>query len=144
MTTVQDTAGTADLANRVYRMMRDYLVDATERRTGMKLDELRKAGQERGPEAERFRDRWESICEDAFLQMRSRRSKEEFVAYFAENVGRAPHRLQQRDFADLSVKLMDGDDGWEQVKALAMLALSAHLHFIPGLRGPEREGRADD
>jgi CRISPR-associated protein Cmx8 len=64
------------------------------------------------------------ICESAFLAMRSRRSRQDFLEYFTSTFCATPQFLPDADYRALAEALMN-DDAWEEVKALAMLTISS-------------------
>lgn len=66
----------------------------------------------------------QKICMDAFLAMRSRRDQE-FIEYFTGTICSVPQFLPSDDYVFVSQALLE-EDGWERVKTLSMLALSAH------------------
>ena len=80
-----------------------------------------------------FREAEERICNDAFLAFRSRHDQD-FVAYFAGTICSVDHPLSSEDYQLLVKTLMTNPDpnplgkkvlSWEDVKAIAMIAVSA-------------------
>lgn len=119
---VEDSATTFDLATRVNVMTRAYVLRRSEARGEMKWQEFL-ALAENDPRRVAYRDTREKVCADAFLALRSRRSREDFVEYFTATICSVPQFLPATEYAGLAEALLDGDR-WEEVKALAMLALS--------------------
>ena len=66
----------------------------------------------------------QKLCMDVFLAMRSRRDHE-FIEYFAGTICSVPQFLPSENYVFVSQTLLE-DGGWEKVKTLSMLALSAH------------------
>jgi CRISPR-associated protein Cmx8 len=120
----------ADLPARVHRMVRAYVFHRTEERSGVAWDSI---SSEEDATTGRSRKRWPSgyvdirnrICEAAFLAMRSRRSRQDFVDYFTSTICAAPQFLPETDYYTLADTLLRDGDAWEDVKALAMLTVSS-------------------
>lgn len=120
-----------ELAQRVYSLVRSYVMRRTEVKSRYKWDSFRdrkvrdeQTGRERIDVPPPYREARERVCSDAFLRMRACRSREDFLAYFTGTICSVPQFLPQQDFLDLSSALLD-EARWEEVKALSMLALSA-------------------
>lgn len=110
-----------ELARRVHSMVRAYVGQKIKNRCGktwddFKASEYRDAG---------YRDAANKVCMDAFLAMRSRKEHREFLAYWTGTICSVPQFIQEAEFEEISLVLLD-PDRWEDVKSLAMLALSAH------------------
>jgi CRISPR-associated protein Cmx8 len=118
-----------NLASRVYEMVRAYAIRKTEGRCRISWESFRESRDETGrikvPEA--YREARHKICTDAFLAMRSRRSREEFRDYFIGSICSVPQYLPEDDYQAVAGAL--GSDGWEDVRSLAMLAMSAHARI---------------
>lgn len=119
---VQDSATTFDLATRVSEMTRAYVLRRTEVRTELTWQAYSALSGDDPPRGT-YRDAREKVCTDAFLALRSRRSREDFMGYFTSTICYGPQFLPPSEYAGLAGALLDGDR-WEEVKALAMLALS--------------------
>lgn len=127
MSVVQEQ--TVDLARRVHSIVREYVYRKTDARTNMKRADFPEivdpnTGRRRRQIPQDYLAAQRKVCEDAFLTMRSRRSRQDFVEYFTATICAVPHFLPDREYQALAVELL-ADDGWERVKALAMLALSS-------------------
>jgi CRISPR-associated protein Cmx8 len=121
-----------ELARRVRGMSLAYVMRRTEQKAGMSLDEARTrggpppvSGTGRAPVAERYRDAREKVCTDAFLSMRSCRTREDFVTFFTGTICAEPQFLPESDYYTVAEALLARGDRWEDVKALAMLAVSS-------------------
>ena len=118
-----------ELARRVRNMVREYVYRKAEARTGEKRDQFPHVKDERGreriQESERYREACQRACEEAFLAMRSRKTRDEFATYFVGTVCAVPQLLPEADYIRLSQDLFADDDRWQQIKSLAMLTASA-------------------
>jgi CRISPR-associated protein Cmx8 len=118
-----------DLSKRVHDIVQQYVSRRTKDKSGMTWDEAWQAG---GVDAESgkryvhasYRDAREKVCQSTFLDMRSRRSREDFVEFFTGTVCSVPQFLPPDEYQLLARALFSSDDEWEQVKALSMLTLS--------------------
>jgi CRISPR-associated protein Cmx8 len=120
--TTQSAVPKTDLATRVHEMVRAYVMRRTERRSPIKWEEFKETTDEGRKKA--YRLAREKVCTDAFLAMRSRRAREEFRDYFVGTICAVPQYLPEGDYRDIAGAL--ATDRWEEVRSLAMLALSAH------------------
>ncbi|EJO68285.1 type I-MYXAN CRISPR-associated protein Cmx8 [Leptospira kirschneri] len=68
------------------------------------------------------------IAKDAFLAIRSRKDREDFINYFTSTICSVPHKLGEEEYIKLAESLYNAeeDTGWEKIRALSMLALSAN------------------
>ena len=121
-----------DLSRRVHSIIREYAQRRTERRSGRKWEEFKdrritdpSTNRTRIDVPEDYREAREKVCQDAFLSMRACKSREDFVAYFTGTICAEPQFLPVADYQQLASALLNEGDGWERVKALSMLALSA-------------------
>lgn len=127
--TTDPAAPTFDLATRVHALVAQYVYRA-EARSGIARESFRdayvidSAGRRRLQVPDKYREAHEKVCNDIFLAMRSRRSREEFVAYFTGTICAVPQFLPRAEYAEFAATLLD-DTRWEDVKSLAMLALAA-------------------
>lgn len=122
--------GSLEISKRVHDMIQRYVYEKTKAKTGETPEDFPividpETKRERRAVSEKYRDVFSGVCEDAFLAMRSCRSREDFVAYFTGAICAVPQNLPTDDYQKLAAALLGSDDGWEHVKALAMLALSA-------------------
>lgn len=124
-------AGATDLPTRVNTMIRSYVMQRSDAKSRVKWDEFRhkrvkdEAGRERIDAPEEYRDARAKVCEEAFLAMRARRSREDFVEYFVGTICAVPQALPPRDYRMLAARLVTSEVGWEEVRSLAMLTLSS-------------------
>lgn len=118
-----------DPAIMIYKLVRAYVQSRTERKSGITWDSIKDRktksddGKERIDIPPRYREARESVCTDAFLRMRACRSRQDFIDYFTGTVCSVPQYLPSAAFEQVSVMLLDAEN-WEDMKALAMLALS--------------------
>jgi len=120
--TSQSTAPRTDLTARIYEMIRAYVLRKTESRSQIRWEGFKEAKDEKRKEA--YREARKKVCTDAFLAMRSRRSREEFRDYFVGTICAVPQYLPDEQYREVASAL--ATDHWEEVRSLAMLALSAH------------------
>lgn len=68
------------------------------------------------------------IAKDAFLAIRSRKDKDDFITYFTSTVCSVSQRIGEEGYITLTESLYNPreDIGWEKIRALSMLALSAN------------------
>jgi CRISPR-associated protein Cmx8 len=118
-----------DPTQRIYKLVRAYVMTRTERKCGFAWDSFkdRKIKDEKGLEhidvPPEYRKERESVCTSAFLRIRSCRSRQDFIDYFTGTICSVPQYLPPAEFEQVSMTLLD-EENWEDVKALAMLALS--------------------
>jgi len=122
--------GAPDVADRLYKLVRGYVMTRTERKCGIAWDSFKdrktrdpQTGAERLDVPQKYRDARESVCTEAFLRIRSCRSRQDFVDYFTGTICSVPQFLPKEEYEQVSALLLDGER-WEDLKALAMLALS--------------------
>lgn len=118
------------MTERIYKLVRGYVMTRTEKKSGIAWDSFKErkirdpqTGAERIDVPPRYRDVRESVCTDAFLRMRACRSRQDFVDYFTGTICSVPQFLPPGEYQAVSSAILDGE-GWEDAKALAMLALS--------------------
>lgn len=121
----------------IQRLVNKYVEGRAEAKTGMRVKEFPKrtiGGKERRVYPDQFRKTQQKVCSDAFLAMRSRRDQD-FVEFFAGSVCSVAQYLPPEDYQFLTQVLMTKPDPnpvgqkrlcWEDVKAIAMIAVSAH------------------
>jgi CRISPR-associated protein Cmx8 len=119
----------ADLPRRVHDMVRAYIAFRTEARSNTRRDSIPlvvdpTTGNQRRRYPPEYIEANNRFCEAAFLAMRSRRSRQDFVDYFTSTICAAPQFLPDVDYRALADALLR-DDAWEEVKALAMLTISS-------------------
>ena len=114
------------LEKRVYDMIGSYVRQKTEAKSKIKWSDFK---DKRTPEGKmaippEYIEARQKVCMDAFLAMRSRR-EQEFIEYFTGTICSVPQFLPSDDYIFVSQALLE-ENGWEKVKTLSMLALSAH------------------
>lgn len=114
------------LEKRVYDMIGSYVRQKTEARSKIKWNDFKDKRTPKGRMAipPAYIEARQKVCMDAFLAMRSRR-EQEFIEYFTGTICSVPQFLPSDDYIFVSQALLK-EGGWEEVKALSMLALSAH------------------
>lgn len=124
------THDSADLARPVRTMVWEYVKGRTEIRTKLKYDELPKAPDSKtGRLRPQLPDRWRKaqpmVAQEAFLAMRARRSRAEFINYFTGTICSVPQRILNEHYYAIAETLLAEGEAWEDVRSLAMLAISA-------------------
>lgn len=116
------------LEKHVYDMIGSYIRQKTEAKSEIKWSEFKnkKTTDGRIDIPPKYREAKQKLCMDAFLAMRSRRDHE-FIEYFAGTICSVPQFLPSENYVFVSQTLLE-DGGWEKVKTLSMLALSAHSY----------------
>jgi CRISPR-associated protein Cmx8 len=123
----------APLESIVHRVVQTYVWRKSEEKSGFKYEDFKdktiadeKTGKSRRAVPPAYSEAKEKICSDAFLAFRSRRGAD-FVDYFTSTIGQVAQFLPPDDFRVLAEALLrtDGRDNRDDVKTLAMLALSA-------------------
>lgn len=109
-----------ELALRVHGMIRDYVNHKTKRRCGKSFADFKASGFKDG----QYIEANNKVCMDAFLAIRGRKDHREFVTYFTGTICSVPQFLDNEQYQELSVALLDPEQ-WESLKSLSMLALSA-------------------
>jgi CRISPR-associated protein Cmx8 len=118
-----------DLMERVYNLVRAYVFRKTETRSGIEWDDFKNkrvmddTGRERLDVPQRYREAREKVCRDAFLRLRACRAREDFISYFSGTICSVPQYLPDVEYRAVAQAILS-EDQWEEVKALAMLALS--------------------
>ena len=118
------------LADRIYQVVRTFVMVRTERKCGIAWDQF-KDRKITDPTSGRisidvpapYRDARESVATNAFLRVRSCKSKEDFMEFFTATICSVPQFLPVEQFREVTSALLD-DNRWEETKALTMLALS--------------------
>ncbi len=119
--TTQTPMSEEELASRVHSMIRAYVGQKAKNRCGKTWDDFKTSGYS-DPD---YREAVNKVCMDAFLALRARKDHREFLAYWSGTICSVPQFIKDGEFTELSLALLD-DDRWEDIKSLAMLALSAH------------------
>ncbi len=118
------------LVERVHSLIRAYVLRKAEGKSGIKWDDIKakkvtdpSTGKERLDVPPKYREVREKVCTEAFLRLRACRSREDFIAYFTGTICSVPQYLPEGEYQTLATALLS-DERWEEVKALAMLALA--------------------
>ncbi|WP_457571425.1 type I-MYXAN CRISPR-associated protein Cmx8 [Desulfovulcanus sp.] len=122
------------LAKIIYRLVKRYVLlkALTRSQLSSKTD---KKGQTIYPfENQEYREAIEKVSMDAFLAMRGRK-EEDFVEYFTGTICSVPQFLSQEEYLLLSEALVM--DGWEKVKSLSLLAISAASYLAKNTQNKE-------
>ncbi len=115
--------GNTNLQKRVHDMVAAYVYRKTESRCNIAWDNIKEhLREENNPSVKQYREAREKICSGAFLAIRSRKSREDFAAYFTGTICSVPQFLPQGEFDSLADTLLG--DRWEDVKSLSLLALA--------------------
>jgi CRISPR-associated protein Cmx8 len=124
------------LARIVQRLVRTYVDRRAEAKTGKKVRDFplkNDGGKATREYPHEFREAQKRACSDAFFAMRSRHDQD-FVSYFAGSICSVPQALKAEDYEFLTRILMTRPApspvgsrplSWEDVKAIAMIAVSA-------------------
>ncbi|MBT8764418.1 type I-MYXAN CRISPR-associated protein Cmx8 [Desulfohalobiaceae bacterium Ax17] len=124
------------MAKIIYRIVRHYILLKALNKSGLstKTDEK---GQTIYPfENKEYKEAIEKVSMDAFLAMRGRK-EEDFVEYFTGTICSVPQFLPQDEYLLLSDALVQG--GWEKVKSLSLLAISAASYLAKNIQHKEDE-----
>jgi CRISPR-associated protein Cmx8 len=112
------------LARRIYSLIRSYVRQKAEMKSGVDIDALPKNEKGYPDYPKPYLDAKEKAASSAFLAMRGRR-REDFIEYFTGTICAVPQWLPEEDYLAVSRALIEQPD---TVKNLAMLALSAHSY----------------
>ena len=125
------------LAVRIYDLIRWYVNQRTQDKSGLKYSDFKDKTDEKGRVVypERYREARQKVCSDAFLAMRSRREKD-FIEYFIGTICSVPQFLPRTEYLAVSNALIND---WSRVKDLSMLALSAESYI-----GESQTGKGED
>jgi CRISPR-associated protein Cmx8 len=120
----------------IKRVVDNYVEGRAEAKTGKKVSEFPKEtvdGRTRRVYPNEFREAQQRVCSDAFLSMRSRHDQD-FVDYFVGSICSVAQYISGEELQFLVRVLMTKPDAnplapkilsWEDVKAVAMIAVSA-------------------
>lgn len=120
-----------DLMERVYGLVKAYVLRKTEEKAGgVKLEDFKdkrgmdpSTGKERRDVPQKYQEAREKVCKGVFLRLRACHAREDFVSYFTGTVCSVPQYLPEAEYQAVAEAILN-EDRWEEVKALAMLALS--------------------
>ena len=135
------------------RLMTRYVDGRAASKLGLKIDKIPKKivdGKSRlaPTDPDRFREAQQRVCSDAYLAMRSKHDQD-FVEFFAGSVCSVGQYLALEDYQFLTTILLTNPDRsnpvgpkrlcWEDVKTIAMFAVSAHAFNVRD-RTPSPQG----
>ena len=134
------------------RLVRKYVEGRAEAKTGKKIKDFAKEivnGKQRRIYPKEFREAQQRVCSDAFLAMRSRHDQD-FIEYFVGSICSVAQYLPMDDYQFLSRVLLQRSPAttgpvplcWEDVKALAMTAVSACSYATQPREPKPQEARA--
>jgi CRISPR-associated protein Cmx8 len=113
---------------RMFNLIREYVERRARARSG--IDNPRRTGEDgKTWYPKEYREACEKICSDAFYRLRACKSREDFMRYFADTICSVPHNLSRDNYQLIAGYLIKQDDSWQDLKSLAMLALSKFSYF---------------
>ena len=119
------------LSQRVHSLVKAYVYRKSESKSGIKWNDFKdkrvkdeSTGKERINIPPKYREIREKVCTDAFLRIRACKAREDFVSYFTGTICSVPQYLPEVEYQTVANAILS-DEQWEEVKALAMLSLSA-------------------
>ena len=124
------TSPVEELSERLRRLVSNYLDQKAWARCGIKWEDFkdRKRKDDKGKEhvdvPKNYAEAREKVAIQAFLRLRSCKSREDFLAYFTSTLCSVPQYLPPEEHQKLAQALLS-QESWEDVKALTMLALSS-------------------
>jgi len=111
---MNDAGETSDLSRRVHNMVTAYVIRKSKAKSGIEWAEFKdkkirdpETGKERLDVPQKYREAREKVCADAFLRLRSCKSKEDFVSYFAGTICSVPQFLPAAEYEKLALALLD-------------------------------------
>jgi len=119
------------LALRINRIIKEYVNRRTEEKSKIKFKDFSQSKDDKGRirYPEEYRKNRKRVCTDAFLDMHGRRDQA-FIEYFTGTICSVPQFLPEADFLMISQALATD---WSKIKALSMLALSAHSYLMDAI-----------
>jgi CRISPR-associated protein Cmx8 len=115
---------------RVYNLVWGFVRRRTEVKSGIRWEDFKgrrvvdpTTGKDRLDVPQKYREIRERVCTDAFLRLRGCRAREDFVSYFTGTICSVPQYLPEAEYQAVASAMLS-EERWEEVKALAMLALS--------------------
>jgi CRISPR-associated protein Cmx8 len=103
----------------VFGLVKTYVLQKLDRKHQLKWKDVEgNSGKE-----EDYRKYKEKVARSAFLDVRSRTEKTDFINYFVSSLCSVPHRLSMADYSSLTQALYEDT---EKVRTLTLLALSAN------------------
>lgn len=103
----------------IYRLVRVYINKKLESKYKLKWSDVKNDAKKKGE----YEEKKEKIAKGAFLDVRSRTEKTDFINYFAATLCSVPQYLKPEDFVSLTRALYNETD---KVRTLTLLALSAN------------------
>jgi CRISPR-associated protein Cmx8 len=104
----------------VFDLVKTYIIRKLSTKHGLKWSEIKDKSDN---DKKEYGDKKEKIAKDAFLAVRSRTEKEDFINYFASTLCSVPQYMKPEDYLSLTKVLYENTD---RVRTLTMLALSAN------------------
>ncbi|MEX0762321.1 MAG: hypothetical protein WD208_12395 [Dehalococcoidia bacterium] len=125
-----------DLARRVRDMVSAYVYKRTDARSNVQWADFKNrwitneaTGSKRRDVPQAYLAAREKVCRETFLALRSRRNREDFVAYFTGTICSVPQFLPESEYQGIATAMLERSDAWEDVKSLSMLAVSSLAHI---------------
>lgn len=117
-----DDENSNQLERLVFQVVRSYVYTKLESKYQLRWEDSWKGT----PKESAYREKKEKIAREAFLGVRSRQERADFVDYFAGTLCSVPQRVgsSEGSFVQISRALMG--DHWNDVRTLTLLALSAN------------------
>lgn len=114
-----ESANKTSIEALIYKLISIYVSQKLENKFQLKWSSVKG-----NPEKERnYREKKEKVAKDAFLAVRSRTEKMDFINYFASTLCSVPQYIKSEDFVSLTRALYEETD---KVRTLTLLALSAN------------------
>jgi CRISPR-associated protein Cmx8 len=102
----------------VLRLVKSYVLSKLDGKYQLKWKEVQGS-----PKEKEYREKKAKIAKSAFLDVRSRTEKSDFINYFASTICSVSQRMNEDSFEKLTRDLYEDTD---KVRTLTMLALSAN------------------
>ena len=105
----------------VFELVRNYVSRKFSGKYDLKWSEVKDNPEQK----KKYEDAKEKVAKDAFLAVRSRTEKDDFINYFASTLCSVPQYLKSEDYVTLTKALYD-DTKRDHIRTLTLLALSAN------------------
>lgn len=103
----------------IFGLVRTYVLQKLERKYQLNWKDVKDDPKKK----EDYEKTKEKVARSAFLDVRSRTEKTDFINYFVSSLCSVPHRLSMADYSSLTEALYEDT---EKVRTLTLLALSAN------------------
>ncbi|HNE56602.1 MAG TPA: type I-MYXAN CRISPR-associated protein Cmx8, partial [Leptospiraceae bacterium] len=115
----------------VHQIVRTYVYSKMESKYQLVWDKDKKllwSKAKNAPADDKDYENKSKIAKDAFLAIRSRKDKDDFITYFTSTICSVSQYLGEEGYTLLAGSLYNENEalGWEKIRALSMLALSAN------------------